>query len=224
MYEYINACADKLVGFLAEPGASRIEAESSGHVEDYAWLMKRLRDVNVSENTEFQRRYKHFWAMNVARLDGAYLNEYFSYLEASKNAGRTTSGAVDVAKHLYGFQTGKSGRQSLQFSFASKLVHMIDPTRPVYDRLVERFYFLPEPKGSGLGRLEELNESYEFFKREHARILKLGLLDPAIAVFERRFSNLAITMTKEKIIDSLIWGYVSWLAKGAVRDGSITYC
>lgn len=214
MYGYIISHADQLVRGL----------DGSGHVEDYAWLLDRLHHVNVSGDSEFQRKYKHFWAMNVARLDDVYLNEYFQYLEASKNSGRTTSSVADVAKYLHQFQTGKGGKQSLQFSFASKLVHMIDPARPVYDRLVERFYFLPEPQCSGIDRLEELNKSYEFLRREHARILKLGLLHPAIAVFERHFSNLPIAVTKEKIIDSLIWGYVSLLAKGAVRDGSITYC
>ena len=100
---------------------------------------------------------------------------------------------------IYKIPTNKSGRQSLQISFATKLLHMVNPTTPIYDSMVAAFYFFDEP-----GRKQPLQ-----------------LLSPAIQSFRRRFSPQHFT--DEKVIDSLLWAFVSLLRNGAVVQGTVVY-
>lgn len=191
----------------------------TNHIQEYCYLSTRLHQVNVTKDDEFQRRYRAFWAMNVARLSEGFIQSYFEYLEQNKQAQDLNLRAVTT--HLYEIPTGKDRRQSLQFSFASKLVHMVLPNRPVYDRLVESFYFLPTGAATGLDRLETLMVSYDFLIREYQRVMDSNLLNIAIDLFRDRLS--AEALTAEKLIDSLIWSFVSWLDGGAIRDGSVVY-
>lgn len=207
MYAWINECADELLENLGT------------HVQDYSDLRSKLFEVDVRVDADFQRKYKAFWAMNVARLNKAYTDAYFAHLEQSKH---TTSPDVRaVATHLHGFPTTADGRTSLQFSFASKLVHMLDPSKPVYDSLVERFFFLPVPAASGRARLDSLMKSYEFLEREHARIVRSDLLGGAIAKFKDRFGS--FNLADGKIIDSLVWSFAGELNAGAIRSGEFEY-
>ncbi len=208
MYYLINRGAKTLLDLLA----------AENHFEKYCELSKRLHQVNVAEDDDFKRKYKAFWSMNVARLSDDFTAAYFTCLELNKSKLPAPS-VKKVAEELHAFPTGPNGRQSLQFSFASKLVHMIDPTQPVYDRMVERFYFLPTGTESGLPRLKPLMKSYEFLTREYSRITKESLLQASISLCRVRFP----TLTNEKIIDSLIWSFVSKLESGAVRDGPVVY-
>ena len=114
-------------------------------------------------------------------------------------------------------------KKSLQFSFASKLAHMVNPRLPVYDRMVETFYFLPRSYfGTPDNKLLNLMSSYHFLVGEYERVLRERLLEPAVHAFRQRFA-LSADYTDEKIIDTLIWKFIPFLEKGAVRDGSVAY-
>jgi hypothetical protein len=219
MYSLINRNAGTLLDLLS----------AKPHVKIYCELLERLHQVNVAEDDEFKGKYKAFWAMNVARLSDDFTAAYFTYLEQHKTdvPASSVEAAVkrmeDVAKYLHAFPTGPNGKQSLQFSFASKLVHMIDPARPVYDRMVERFYFLPTGTETGIDRLPLLMGSYEFLTKEYHRIIDKQLLQASIELFRVRFPG--ANLPREKIIDSLIWSFVDWLqkGKGAIPDGRVVY-
>ena len=72
MFRLIEAHCDSVV-------ASILPA----HVRDYDWLVENLRRVGESQ---YQARYRAFWAMNAARLSPSYCAEYFRRLEADCDA------------------------------------------------------------------------------------------------------------------------------------------
>ena len=128
-----------------------------------------------------------------------------------------------VARSLLDIPINAKERKALQFSFASKLVHMLNPRLPVYDRMVEAFHFLPRSyMGTPERKLQNLLRSYEFLIEEYGRVLKHGLLAPAIDAFRQRF-GVETDYSDEKIIDTLIWKFVPFLEGGAVRDGVVPY-
>ena len=147
-------------------------------VSVYQQLMDELQRTDVTQDRLFQRAYRRYWQLNPARLSEPYLQAYFDLLERLKARPETVT-VETVARELYALPTHGNGRQSLQFSFASKLVHMLRPDQPVYDSLIEAFYFLPtggqtddlEPK------LARLLRSHAFLYREQGRILNEGLLE-----------------------------------------------
>jgi hypothetical protein len=98
---------------------------------------------------------------------------------------------------------------------------MLDPAKPVYDSLIEHFYFLPSTK-SREAKLADLLVSYKFLEAEYKRIVSTDLLASSIQSFRQRFAVEGI-FTDEKVIDTLIWGFVRLLKGGAIRDRSIVY-
>jgi hypothetical protein len=190
-------------------------------VHRYVQLMEQLPNVNVAEDDNFQSLFRRYWQLNPARLSEQFLRFYFDLLERLKRNPDVSLEAV--ARQLYQIPT-QGIRQTLQFSFSSKLIHMLRPNEPVYDSTVEAFFFLP--KGSTREpldqKLERLLSSVAFLQREYCRILQMGLLNQAIADFRMRY-DLNQVITDEKTIDTLIWQFVKVLRSGAVRDQLVTY-
>jgi hypothetical protein len=211
MYRLINNNCDAVLG----------ELERKLDVPGYQDLQRLLREVNVADDNDFQRKYRTYWRMNVARLGDDFYRRYFGLLEESK-----TVGSPDVALVIQQLSVRSSSteRQSIQFSFASKLVHTLDPRAPVYDSLVAAFYFfVPTSSGEGPDRkLGRLLEFYGFLRSEYERVITLGLLDTAIRRFRGRV-RLQESLCDERVVDFLIWGFVKLLQGGVQRKGQCLY-
>lgn len=204
-------------------GALLDSINSQADIDPYVWLLAELPNRNVAQDQEFQRVYRNYWKLNPARLSDKYLAAYFGHLEQLK--GQPEHVTVEaVARHLLPIPTHGSGRQSLQFSFSSKLVHMLDSEKPVYDSLVEDFFFLPSGVANEATekKISRLLASYEFLQVEYGRVIEQGLLAKAVTQFKARFRVNAV-YTDRKIIDTLIWKFVGFLKSGAVRNGVVVY-
>ncbi len=206
MYHLIEANAATVIGSMQPQ-----------HVTEYDWLMQNIRDCNTRE---YQARYKVFWRLGAARLSPHFCKAYFANLQAAQE---DTPDVGALAKRLQATPTHKNGRKSLQFSFVTKLVHMVEPTAPIYDSLVASFYYYKEPpvRLSLARRVEDLVEFHGFLEREYQRILKKKLLARSIAEFRGKFSPRHFT--DEKIIDSLLWAFVSLLKRGGLTSGQFAY-
>jgi hypothetical protein len=209
MYALINKHITDLLKFLDRPR----------DIDPYVDLRVKLHVVDVSSDTAFQATYKKYWQLNAARLSASFCAAYFGLLEERKNTPVPT--VEEVARLLFQYPTQGDDRRSLQFSFATKLVHMLDPKKPVYDSLIRHFYFLPSTT-SREERLVDLLVSYKFLEDEYERIANTGLLARSIQSFHQRFP-VGGALTDEKVIDTLIWGFVRLLKDGAIRDGRIQY-
>jgi hypothetical protein len=187
------------------------------HVPDYDWLQQNL---NLCGTQQYQTRYKKYWRLNAARLSPNFCNIYFQALQASKRKCPTARG---LAQRLYATPTHRNGRQGLQFSFATKLVHMVDPTTPIYDSLIAGFYFWQEPSRrlSVARRLGEIVRFHAFLADEYRRILRQNLLSASIQKFRNHFNPRHFT--DEKVIDSLLWAYVALLRNGGIINGTVIY-
>ena len=184
--------------------------------------MRQLHSCDISQHQEFQQKYCEYWALNGAGLDQPFRTAYFSLLEQTKSS--PGQAAVEgITRTLYETPINAKREKALQFSFGSKLVHMINPKLPVYDRMVETFYFLPRSyAGTSEKKLANLLPSYRFLVGEFDRVLTEGLLSPAIAEVRQHF-HLPSDYSDQKVIDTLIWKFVPFLKRGAVRDGSVVY-
>jgi hypothetical protein len=124
---------------MNEYATDLVAAIPASHVADYDWLRENTDALNTPT---YQTRYRAYWQVNAARLSPDFCAAYFAALrtglESAPELGPLTHALYDTATHL-------NGRRSLQFSFASKLLHMANPRVPIYDSLVARFYFFIEP-------------------------------------------------------------------------------
>ena len=151
-------------------------------VNEYDWLISNLHNC---AQPAYQRRYKVFWRLNAARLHDNFCNAYFQALHNAKS-NRPDLSKLTLALHAT--PTHGNGRKSLQFSFASKLLHMVSPSMPIYDSLVAAFYFYQEPsrKLTPEQRVASLVGFHSFLFSEYQRILTNNLLAQSIAAFHLR--------------------------------------
>jgi len=211
MYDLMNGNITRLLGTV-----------NRSDIDEYVWMIRELHNCDVSQHREFQSRYCSCWALNGAGLGQCFRSAYFSLLEQAKSSPEPAT-VEWITRTLYEIPVNAKEVKALQFSFASKLVHMVNPRLPVYDRMVESFYFLPRPyAGTSEKKLANLLRSYRFLVSEYDRILREGLLAPAIDELRRHF-QLPADYSDQKIIDTLIWKFVPFLESGAVRDGSVVY-
>ncbi|MEW6381166.1 MAG: hypothetical protein AB1611_16380 [bacterium] len=124
-----------------------IKKKDSTHVSDYDWLFDRLHQTDVSTDMEYQKTYKNYWRMNRRALPDEWFKKYFEILEEAKYCEKAKYCEVDISKiclDLYNIKNTR-GEKSLQFSFATKLAHMIDNNSPIYDNFIRSFYQLSFP-------------------------------------------------------------------------------
>ncbi|MCK7510858.1 MAG: hypothetical protein MZV70_46845 [Desulfobacterales bacterium] len=122
MYSIINQHADLLIKKISP----------SNDVEPYVWLMDQLHAVDVTQDAEFRHTYRNYWRLNAARLSEGYVAEYFRCMEDFKRDPESAT-VESVLESLRATPTHRNGRKSMQFSLATKLVHMLRPDFPVYD-------------------------------------------------------------------------------------------
>lgn len=206
MYDLINHFAKTVV-----------ETIKPEHVTDYEWL---LQNVGQASTPDYQERYRRFWAMNPARLGPEFYTTYFSTFTAALSRPPSLS---SIAQTLHAASARQNGQKSLQFSFATKLLHMTNQHSPIYDSQVTAFYFFQEPlvQVDLQRRIDNLMSFHSFLAEEYSRVIEGGLL--AIAIQEFRVRLKPQRFTDEKIVDSLVWAFVALLRKGAVPKRQITY-
>src|ERR1700730_14935071 len=83
------------------------------------------------------------WLQRLACMCKRLATAYFGALNAAISHTPTLR---SVAQTLHAASTNSNGRQSLQFSFATKLLHMTNQQLPIYSSEVAAFYFFQEPE------------------------------------------------------------------------------
>jgi hypothetical protein len=208
MYQLIN----KNIGAV-------IEAAHELGIPAYSDLRARLTTVDVSKDAVFQKRYRDYWRMNVGRFGPAFYEGYFGILSECQRVG-----SGDLRQTIEMLSDMGSEPRGLQFSFATKLVHMIDPRVPVYDAYVAGFYFYvpPTSKMPRGERIRNLFSFHAFLRKEYQRVIDHGLLSASIAELRSGQPDSA-GIPDERIIDWLIWGWVSYLRSGAQHRNEALY-
>lgn len=211
MYDLINQFAQTVVSAIPPD-----------HVTEYEWLLQNVDRVTMPD---YQERYRRYWAMGVARLNAAFYATYFNELSL---AMRQAPSLQVLSQTLHVASTNSKGRQSLQFSFATKLLHMTNQQLPIYASEVAAFYFFQEPEIKKPKEPQDLQRRigvfvtfHDFLRQEYARVFKNNLLATAIQEFRVRLKPQRFT--DAKIVDSLIWRFVGLLWKGALMNGIVTY-
>ena len=206
---------------INQNAAATIKAlDRIGDLNEYLRLRAELvSDRDVTSSAPFQRSYRRYWRMNAARLPDSFYSRYFKVLAQCQ--GRRHADVATVARTI---SDAEGENHGLQFSFATKLAHMVDPHVPVFDSFVANFYFFAVPSSSRPfeDRLASLLEFHAFLSREYARVIRLRLLAPAIAQL-RSECKLESTVPDERVVDWLIWAWVSLVRRGAQVHGQALY-
>jgi hypothetical protein len=191
-------------------------------IDPYLLLLRMFDEGSVVNNERFKSTYRKYWQLNAARVSDSYCKHYFQVMENHRYSGNKS--IKDVVSVLYNVPSNLKGIKTIQFSFATKLLHTIDNTLPMYDSLVADFYFCPQikPYWKYAKKLSTYLQIYDFLLREQKRILDNHFLSESIGKVRGHF-KLPREYTDQKIIDTLLWKFAADLRAGAIIRGDLEY-
>jgi len=209
MYDIMNCHKEYIVGRLGQKN----NETNKNALETYSDLKNGLKGQNIKRNTVFKKTYVKFFGMGQSRLISDYYDRYFSLLEENK-ANRKVSLSW-ILNSLHSVSKTSKGRQTLQFSFATKMVHIINDDEPIYDSRIKLFFKMTEPPAEieFNKRVEAYLDIQMSIKIEYDRIIKNKLLEPSIGYFRKVNENRS-DHSDIKVIDWLIWQFVSLVNGG----------
>ena len=158
-------------------------------LETYRYIMEAVHKIDVSTNAAFQRKYNGFYVLRFTTEH--FRRVYYSYMETHK--ANNTIQFEDIFRHLYS-ETG-----GMELSFASKLLHTINPEMPIWDSRVRYHLNLKRRPIS----VEETIDYYSELVVMLTEYLKTPNATAVIGVFDELFGETGLTPIKK--IDNAIW-------------------
>lgn len=161
----------------------------------YAEVVEQAWQIDVSLDARFQRQFNRFF---VVRRNATWREEYYAMFEREKR--EAAPNFERVVRELYG-RTG-----SIEASFASKMVAVLDPNMPIWDSIVlKRLGLKPRMHASAEVRLTDATRVYGEICQWYERYLPTRDAAENLALFDRMLPKYA-SFTPTKKIDFLLWG------------------
>lgn len=184
---------DSITNRICQNKTAILEKVSMSMVEKYCWLEENLHKCNVSTNTEYQRKFSHYYRMRF--VSPKYREAFFALFEEIKDHPDTSF--EEVARRLYPVD------QKHEFSFISKMLHTINTSRPIYDSQVNAALKLRTYQPVFEKRLKK---DIEILDRISARYRML-MASPEVSEIQKEI-DLKIspkTISSEKKLDFILW-------------------
>lgn len=172
-------------------------------VDVYRFLRQQFEAGDVRTNHLFQFAFRSFYGMDRAGLTPDFKTHYFVCMQAARDDG--PADIRTVASELKRFKTLRNC-ESLQFSFITKLVSMVDPTRPIWDYKVARLLGMAaNASGQYETKLDTLLSRYEVLSSVADALSRCELGGHLEAKFRQKYGVNASEMSTAKVIDFLMW-------------------
>lgn len=202
--DFINQNIEKL------SRVERIELWNSlrESVPVYLFLRDQHLQGDVSSNHVFQFVFRSFYRLDNAGLSPEQKTKYFELLSKSQTEFKT------ILLALYDLETLKE-QNSIQLSFATKLIHTINNDQPIYDKYVSSFtgikYYPSKNIDNKLTKAQEkyneLCSVYQDIFLSNEKVLAL------VSGFRNEFRIEKNKISDVKVIDFLIWAYGSEISE-----------
>ena len=161
----------------------------------YKRIMDSLFWTDVSTDREFQRAFNDFFVMRSRKSE--YYDKFYLFLEQKKKEGVSFEETLDYLK-------GAEGR--LEISFSSKLIHVINPQRPIWDNNVAVQHFGMKLPGYGVDssirQRETVKAYYEYCGRFY-EYLDSSEGQAVIRLFNDKYPHTGFTDGKK--VDFIMW-------------------
>jgi hypothetical protein len=174
---------------------SNLDTES---VAVYIFLKKEFDKGNILNNLIFQFVFRSFYRLDNAGLSDNLKKRFFKLL-----AEKQTKLDI-ILSELYEIPTLKK-YNSIQFSFATKLLHTIDNDKPIFDRYV---IFLIKKKVTGHNKNEKIQSCIEIYNSLvtlNDELKKNDKIRNVILKFRTKFKVSNEEMSDTKVLDSIMW-------------------
>jgi hypothetical protein len=180
---------DKVMGRLRDAGLPDLEES----ISVYEWLEAHK---ETPEHLVFQFVFRSYYRIDNAGLTSDWKVRYFNFMsEKERNLKVILEGLHDIPT--------KKNVKSLQFSFATKLLHTLDSRQPIYDSKVADLLELPvKKKKDCAANIATCIAVYEDLREAHQQLLSDDGIKNQIAALKCRYKS---QISDEKALDFLLW-------------------
>jgi hypothetical protein len=159
----------------------------------YEWLEAHKTQLG---NPVFQFVFRSFYRIDNAGLTTDWKVRYFEFLRQRERNLKT------ILEVLYHIPTRKKVK-SLQFSFATKLLHTLDTSQPIYDSKVAELLSLPMKKRQDFDdNISTCIALYKNLQEAQQELLADEGIRNQIAALKERYNT---QISDEKALDFLLW-------------------
>ena len=168
----------------------------SESIQAYLFLQREYRNGEGRNDPLFRFVYRSFYRLDNAGLTSEWKQRYFALLEEK------VLNLEEVLRELYTIPT-RRGKSSVQFSFATKMLHTISPVLPIYDSIVGKVLGI-SITGRGEEKIKSCVKAYQKLRDKHDELLKDSRVGTIIEDFKAEFD--AGDLSDTKALDFLLWG------------------
>lgn len=161
-------------------------------LKKYKSIMDKFYNVDVSQDTEFQRKFNGFY--RIRQRPKIFYSTYYSFMEKCKN---NQVGFKDILETLY-IEIGR-----IEPSFSSKLLATIDTSMPIWDVNVLKNLKLKKPAQYSKTRLEDTVKLYYKIVEWYDNKIKSSEGKQLIGIFDEAYPDFNISDVKK--IDFILW-------------------
>ena len=164
-------------------------------MKKYKKIMDTLHWTDVSADREFQRTFNSFFVMLSRKSE--YYDSFYSLLEQKKGTGVSFEETLERLKEAEG---------QLEISFSSKLIHIINPKRPIWDKNVALQHFGMKPPGynmDSVARQKEASRVYHEYCSRFYEYLDSSGGQTMLRIFNDKYPHTGFTDAKK--IDFIMW-------------------
>lgn len=161
----------------------------------YKNIMDSLYWTDVSTDKDFQRTFNDFFVMRSRK--SVYYEMFYSFLEQKKDKGVSFE---ETLEHL------RKAEGRFEISFSSKMIHIINPNRPIWDNNVAVQHFkmvLPNYNVDNSVRQKEIVKTYHEYCSRFYEYLDSSDGQTVIRLYNEKYPHTGFTDAKK--IDFLMW-------------------
>ena len=163
---------------------------------------KRLLDNIDLENEEYRKAFCNFY--NVVGRSGAWRNAFFEVFIDCKNQ-KDNGNEVSIRTILQKLHE-KDDIENFEISFATKMLAMLDTSKPIVDKFVTKHCELNFLNGGEFAeRLENAVEQYEILQQKYRVFLNTENAANAIHEFDNTFPEYTDISAVKKIDFLIMW-------------------
>ncbi len=170
-------------------------------IKVYSFLKDEYVKGNIQENSVFQFVFKSFYGMNQAGLSDDQKRRFFELLSDKQES------LEYILSELYEIPRKSrklNNSHSIQFGFATKLLHTLNNNKPIYDSLVV-MSTKKKPNGSGRDKIHSCIEVYDSLEKLYAELKEDCKIKNVISIFRSKFNMDNKSISDTKILDFLMW-------------------
>jgi len=165
----------------------------------YSFLKSEYEKGNILNNSLFQFVFRSFYGLDNAGLSIEMKNRYFNLLEEKQ------TNLEIILSELYEIPTLKR-KKTIQFSFATKLVHTIDNNKPIYSSEIgSRINKKPNQTGHKNVRIQSCIVLYNSLEMLYEELKKNEKIRNVISKFRLKFKVNEEKMSDTKVLDFILW-------------------